>query len=196
MSALFEHDVVVVKERVGLFRAGNAFDLYDEAGQTIGGAVEEVPNPLVKFLKFTDYKRITPFELEVKDAMGATALVLRRGWTFWRSRVTVADGAGTDLGYFQQRLLTIGGKFELFLPDGTPAATVKGNLIGWDFAFQGPAGEELGRIDKQWGGFAKEIFTSADTYVLHLAPGGGPGVRMLLIAAALCVDMVLKEQGR
>ena len=196
MSNLLEHDVVVVKERVGLFRAANAYDLYDESGAEIGTAIEEIPNLLVKLLKFTDFKTSTPFEVPVKDRTGATILVIRRGWTIFRSRVEVLDGRGTPLGYFQQRLLSVGGKFELFLPDDTSAATVKGNLIGWDFSFQDPAGNDLGAIDKKWSGMAKELFTTADTYVLRLAPGGGPNVRMLLLAAALCVDMVLKERGR
>ncbi len=41
----------------------------------------------------------------------------------------------------------------------------------------------------------KELFTSADNYVLQIAPDvpADNPVRILIMAAVLCVDMVLKE---
>ena len=42
---------------------------------------------------------------------------------------------------------------------------------------------------------AKELFTSADNYVVHIERSRIKDVRhvQLLLAAALCIDMVLKE---
>ena len=41
----------------------------------------------------------------------------------------------------------------------------------------------------------KELFTSADNYVLEISNTvpSGSGVRKLILAAVLCIDMVLKE---
>ncbi len=72
---------------------------------------------------------------------------------------------------------------------------MKGNLVGWNFQFVAVDGKELGVVTRKWGGIGKELFTSADNYVVHLAAGVDPiGMGPLLLAAALCIDMVLKEQ--
>ena len=54
---------------------------------------------------------------------------------------------------------------------------------------------ELAHVAKQWAGLGKELFTSADNYMLEInqaVPKDNP-VRMLIIGAVLCIDMVLKE---
>jgi hypothetical protein len=59
----------------------------------------------------------------------------------------------------------------------------------------GPNKEELGRVSKQWGGMAREMFTSADNYVVGVsdAVAGDNNTKILMLAAALTIDMVLKE---
>ena len=58
------------------------------------------------------------------------------------------------------------------------------------------AGEsELAQVSKKWSGIGKELFTSADNYVLEMSdsvPTDNP-VRQLILAAVMCIDMVLKE---
>ena len=55
--------------------------------------------------------------------------------------------------------------------------------------------QELAKVSKQWAGIGKEFFTSADNYVLSIdgsIPKDNP-VRKLILAAVMCIDMVLKE---
>jgi uncharacterized protein YxjI len=50
-------------------------------------------------------------------------------------------------------------------------------------------------VTKKWAGLAKELFTTADNYVLKITddiPADQP-VRLLILAAVTCIDMVLKE---
>ena len=57
-------------------------------------------------------------------------------------------------------------------------------------------GTELGKVTKKWAGLGKELFTSADNYVIALEesktqlPEAGP----LLLAAGLAIDIVYKEK--
>ena len=56
-------------------------------------------------------------------------------------------------------------------------------------------GRELGHVSKKWAGIGKEMFTSADNYILQISddvPSDKP-VRILIMAAVMCIDMVLKE---
>jgi hypothetical protein len=57
--------------------------------------------------------------------------------------------------------------------------------------------EELAAIHKQWAGFAKELFTTADNYVLEIYPSTPENVsiRAMMLATVLCVDFVFKEQS-
>jgi uncharacterized protein YxjI len=72
--------------------------------------------------------------------------------------------------------------------------TLKGKWTGWDFRFM--AGEqELAHVSKKWAGLGRELFTSADNYILQISdqvPASHP-VRQLIMAAVMCIDMVLKE---
>jgi uncharacterized protein YxjI len=69
-----------------------------------------------------------------------------------------------------------------------------GKWTSWDFRFQ--AGDrELARVTKKWAGLGKELFTSADNYVLQLSEEvpQDSKLRQLILAAVMCIDMVLKE---
>lgn len=54
---------------------------------------------------------------------------------------------------------------------------------------------ELAHVTKKWEGIGKELFTSADNYVLQISESvpADSMVRQLILAAVMCIDMVLKE---
>jgi uncharacterized protein YxjI len=54
---------------------------------------------------------------------------------------------------------------------------------------------ELASVAKKWAGLGKEMFTTADNYMLSIQPTvkSDARVRTLILAAVLCIDMVLKE---
>jgi uncharacterized protein YxjI len=55
--------------------------------------------------------------------------------------------------------------------------------------------KELANVSKKWMGLGKELFTSADNYMLTIDGSVAPNdpARILIMAAVLCIDMVLKE---
>ena len=185
----------VVKEHVGFFKAANNFDIYDaKTGALALECREEKLGPFAKLFRFTDYKRMTPFEIEIREPGGKTLIEVKRGVSFFLSEVKVFDGQGILLGSFKQKFLSIGGKFDVLSADGQALCSLKGKWTGWDFSF-GSEGVEFARVTKQWSGFGKEFFTSADNYVLTIDPslGADHPLRKLIIAAVMCIDMVLKE---
>lgn len=63
----------------------------------------------------------------------------------------------------------------------------------WGFRMQDPTGAEIGRITKTWAGWTQERFTKADNYVVQMGqPMEGP-LRSLAVAAALAIDIALKQ---
>ena len=55
---------------------------------------------------------------------------------------------------------------------------------------------EIGKITKKWAGIGKELFTSADNYMISLSEGRSfrPESAPLLLAAGLAIDTVYKEK--
>ena len=86
-------------------------------------------------------------------------------------------------------------KFSVLGAEDQELCTLKGKWTGWEFKFL--RGEtELAMVSKKWAGLGKELFTSADNYVLQISdqvPPDNP-VRQLIMAAVMCIDMVLKER--
>ena len=194
-SSAFALDTYLVKEHVGLFKAANNFDLYDPAtGQIALLCREESLGFFTKLLRFTDYKRYTPFDISVRTPAGELVVQVKRGVTILRSVIEVRDGKGRLLGTFRQKLFSIGGSFDILDITEKVVCTLKGKWTGWDFRFLSGT-TELAKVTKKWAGIGKELFTSADNYVISVAPSvpaDGPA-RPLIVAAVLCIDMVLKE---
>ena len=195
MDTILERTVFFVKEHLGIFKAANNFDIFDPAsGQLILECREENLGILTKMLRFTDFKRMTPFDIRVRRPDGQQVLRVSRGTSFFLSKVRVMDEHEMVVGGFQQKFFSIGGKFEVLDAEDRPLCTLKGKWTGWDFRFM--SGQtELAHVTKKWAGIGKELFTSADNYVLQIGESVRPGdpLRILILGAVMCIDMVLKE---
>ena len=77
---------------------------------------------------------------------------------------------------------------------GSPAGELVGSFLGWNFSFSSK-GIESATVSKKWAGLGKELFTSADNYVLSIdnAVGSEDPTRGLIFASVLCIDMLFKE---
>jgi uncharacterized protein YxjI len=188
-------NLYLVKEHVGLFKAANNFDVFEpETGERILECREEKLNPITKLLRFTDFKRMTPFNVEIRRPGGQPLIRVSRGFCFFLSKVKVFDENDRQIGSFKQKLLSVGGSFDVLDPDDQVLCTLKGKWTGWDFRFM--SGDvEFAHVTKKWSGLGKELFTSADNYMIQISesvPEENP-VRSLILAAVVCIDMVLKE---
>ena len=194
MNSILRHNLYFVKEHVGMFKASTNYDIYDENKQLLLECREPNLGLLTKLLRFTDYKRMTPFEVIVTAPTGETVLTVRRGWTIFRSEVSVFDEHDVLQGIFRQRMLSLGGKFDILDENEAVQCTVKGTWSSWDFSFD-KDGSQLARVTKKWAGVGKEFFTTADNYVVAIDPSVAERneTRLLILAAALCIDKVLKE---
>lgn len=196
MHPVLNQNIFLVKELVGLFKASSNFDIFNpDTQQVMLHCREENLNFFTKLFRFTDYKKMTPFEIAIKTPGGERVLTVRRGLTFFRSIVEVLDEKGIVVGKFRQRLLSIGGKFEVLDASDRLLCMLKGKWTSWDFRFVSADNKEFASVSKKWAGLTKEFFTSADTYVLQVnkeVPVGHP-LRILILAAVMCIDFVLKE---
>lgn len=196
MHESLTRNLYLVKEHVGMFKAASNYDIIDpDTGEVILWCREPHLGFITKMARFTDYKTMTPFDVHVTTPEGDPVLRVRRGVSLFLSKVQVLDDENEPVGGFQQRLFSIGGAFTVSNADGRPLCHLKGKWTGWEFKFE-HEGVELAKVSKKWAGFNKEMFTSADSYVLQISddvPEDNP-LRLLILGAVLCIDMVLKER--
>jgi uncharacterized protein YxjI len=192
---LFEKRTYVVKERVAFAKLTDTYDILDAVDGSPIGIAKEEPNPWAKWLRLVISKKLMPTTVNVYEREGeAPLLSIHRGVALFFPKVAV-ETRGRSLGYLQGKL-ALGGAFKIFDAQGNPFGEVKGDWKGWNFVMTSSNGQELGRVTKKWAGLGKELFTSADTYVIALSDGmvSKPDVAALLLAAGLAIDVVFKEK--
>lgn len=188
-----------VKEHVGLLKARDAFDILDLDSQEKIGEVSETTPGWVIGLRLVVNKQMLPKRIEIKDVNSETPVcTLEKGMSFFVSKVFIIDQAGEKRGYLKSKVFSLGGGFHVFDMNNQKVADIKGDWKGWNFKMLDSSGAELGTIAKKWGGLAKEMFTSADNYVIALNDEGatrGNGVKIMLLAAGIAIDTVFKERA-
>ena len=185
----------LVKERVGFMKLVDVFDIYNaDTGEKIGVAIER-PSGLVKALRLLINKRFMPTRVDIGPSENEPPYVsIRRGITFLRSKIMIIGKGGTSLGYFKSKLFSLGGGFFVYNDNDEQVAEIKGDWKGWNFKFLSASGEEIGLVTKKWAGIGKELFTSADNYVISLSGEPDETRAALLLAAGIAIDTVFKEK--
>jgi uncharacterized protein YxjI len=195
MHPILSRNLFLVKEHYGFLKAASQYDIFDPAtGEMLLVCREPRLGPISRLLRFTEYRRMTPFFIDVDTPTGEQVLSVRRGISLFLSKVAVHDENDELVGGFKQKFFSIGGAFDVLDANDQVLCTLKGKWTGWDFRFV--AGEtELARVTKKWRGVGAELFTTADTYMLEIDDDVPPesSVRQLIFAAVMCIDMVLKE---
>ncbi len=137
---------------------------------------------------------MTPFYVEIRTPDGKLVFSVKRGISLLLSTVEVFDENGKIVGRFKQKFFSIGGRFEVLSPEDVALCTLEGKWTSWEFRFM-KDNAELARVSKKWAGMGKELFTSADNYMLTIndSVGKNDNIRILILAAVMCIDMVLKE---
>ncbi len=196
MNNILNKNLFFVKEHVKIFKAANSFDIFDpDTKQIVLECREENLGFFTKMIRFTDYKRMTPFNMVIKATSGQKIVTVRRGVSFFRSTVEVLNEQDALIGKFKQHFFSIGGKFEVLDQNERSLCMLKGTWTSWDFKFISNDGKEFATVTKKWNGLGKELFTSADNYILQInseVPADHP-LRELILAAVMCIDLVLKE---
>ena len=114
------------------------------------------------------------------------------------SKVLVQDGNGQEVGTLEQaRKVFKKVRFSVMGTAGEELAAIQAeNWRAWNFTITGPNEQPLGSISKNWAGAVKEIFTTADNYMVEIDPSVTGNLRLLLVAAACGIDTALKQTDK
>lgn len=185
-----------VKEHVGMFKAANNYDILDpQSNQTVLQCREPNLSLFTKMLRFSEYKKFTPFDFHISNMGGQTLIQVKKGWTFLRVTVDIVDSEGNLVGYLQRPIFSLRPKLTVLDENKNKVGEFSGSFIGWEFKFN-YQGEEQASVSKKWAGIGKELFTTADNYMLKINENVAPDQpsRALIFASVFCIDMLFKEK--
>jgi uncharacterized protein YxjI len=188
----FEKNSFFIDEKIGFFKFTNAYKVYDEHGEI--GLIQQRLTAGQKFLRLLLKKAMLPFQLEITDLNGDVLVTIKRGWTFWMSKITLTDSRGDLLGTIKQKFAILKPTFKIFDETEIEIASITGDWKGWNFKIIDNNNNQIGTISKKWNGILKEAFTTADKYVVDIVPEYAEDKRkMAIVSCAVTIDMVLKE---
>jgi uncharacterized protein YxjI len=191
----FESNDYFIDENVNYFKFGNTYKVYNEATEQVGTIKQIVPG-WHKFLRvlFNKSKGMFPFLLEVRDIDDDLQVTIRRGWTFWMSKITITDANEQEIGTITQKFKFFKPTFIITNAQGNVIAKITGDWKAWDFKIEDNNETPIGTINKKWGGVVKEFFTRADKYRVAIVPEYAEDTnKIAIVSCAITIDMVLKN---
>jgi uncharacterized protein YxjI len=196
---MLDRKAYFIREHVGFMKLSDTYDILDPATQQQLGIAKEKPGVVIQLLRFLVNKRLLPtrvFVYQGNDSEDESKLLfsIRRGFSILAAKVEICDAHERVVGWFKSKVFSIGGAFRVFDSAGNEVALVKGDWKGWNFRFLDENQNEIGTVTKKWAGIGKELFTSADNYIISFNQEPVPATAVLLLAAGLAVDIVYKEK--
>ncbi|OFW63102.1 MAG: hypothetical protein A2135_07470 [Actinobacteria bacterium RBG_16_67_15] len=195
---LLSHDRIVISQKAKIIEVTNEYQIRDTEGNEIGVIRQEGQTTLKKVARFvSSLDQFMTHTLAVYDPAGMKVLELTRPRKIVKSSLLVKDGVGSEVGSIRQQNVFGKIRFGLLDASGQEVGQIQAeNWRAWNFAIVDATGSEIGRITKTWEGFAKTLFTSADNYLLEIAPQVKGTLRLLAFASAVGVDTALKQDNR
>lgn len=191
-SKFFDGQNYFIDEKVNYFKFENQYQVFNDQGQNIG-SINQRLSAGQKALRLLLNKAMLPFRLEIKDSNGILIASISRGWTFWMSKITISSGDNVEIGTVRQKFKLFKPTFMIFNHEQVQVAEITGDWKAWNFVINS-GGSQIGTITKKWAGAMKEIFTSADKYLVTIDPSYSNMMnKIIILSAAITIDMVLKE---
>lgn len=190
--------ILVVNQRTKLLEVTTGYDIFGHDGRRLGSITQFGQSRAKKIVRvLTSFDQFFTHHFEIHDATGATVLRLTRPAKVFRTRVNVFDGADRYLGTIRQENVFGRIRFVVTTSNEWPVARLTArNLRAWDFALTDLHGDPLVEMVKTWEGWMRTAATRSDRYVVRLTRPLDEPVRSLALAAALTIDVALKQDAR
>jgi uncharacterized protein YxjI len=188
-------DRMFVKQKAKIIELTNEYSIFDDGGTQVGSVCEEGQSTARKLLRFvSNVDQFLTHKYAVYEADGTVVLNMNRPAKILKSKVHVTDASGAPVGSIVQQNVLGKKRFGLESASGEKLGAINAeNWRAWDYQIVDAAGAEVGRITKKWAGVAKEMFTTADNYLVEIDPTVSGPLRQLATAAAVGIDTALKQ---
>lgn len=190
--------ILVVNQLPKILEVETQYEVFGSAAQPLGHLTQIAQSrgkQIARVVTAFDQYFTHHFELVAND--GTVLLRLTRPSKIFRSRVEIFDGTNRYLGRIQQQNVFWKIRFGIHDAVGNQVALLAAaNLRAWDFQVHDLGGAHLATVVKSWEGWGRTAFTRADRYVLRIHHPVPAGLRALLVAVPLTIDVALKQDAR
>lgn len=131
-------------------------------------------------------RRRRPFRATVMDKDGNVVFRMRRPIYLISTSIFIETDDGNPIGEVHMDWHLWRRRYSLYI-DKTQFAVVDSGLLAVDFDMRDVHGRKLAAVNKDFTGFAREIFTDARQYVLRLDPRFGLSADGVLVTDAATV---------
>ncbi|KAJ3151722.1 hypothetical protein HDU89_001770 [Geranomyces variabilis] len=179
------------------YEQANKYAIKNSRGEDVGYIAEE-DTRLTGALARQFLRTRRPFKADILDKDGKLVLKIDRPPKYFlNSTVFIRDEHDNEIGEIKQVWNLLRRKYDLFWK-GNQFGYIDAGTLAWDFHVLGEDGQRLAAINRNFGGFAREIFTDTGAYAIHLddeVDKENPGrpisldERALLLACAVQVDI-------
>ncbi|KAJ3156873.1 hypothetical protein HDU86_003408 [Geranomyces michiganensis] len=179
------------------YEQANKYAIKNSRGEDVGYIAEEET-------KFTGViarqllRTRRPFKADVLDRDGKLVLKIDRPIKYLlSSTIFIRDEHDNEIGEIKQVWNLLRRKYDLFWK-GTQFGYIDVGTLAWHFSVLGEDGKKIAAVNRDFGGFAREIFTDTGAYAIHLddeVDKENPGrpisldERALLLACAVQIDI-------
>lgn len=190
MDNFFSNDTYFIDEKA--FTIINEYKIYNTTGAQIGVARENRTTARIILSLFVG-KKYLPFTIDLVDAQGRVVSSLVKGVSVFLSTIKMLDARGLHIATIKQKF-GLTPKFEITDISGRLLGSIKGDFVAWNYIISDASGAQVGTISKKFSGIGREIFTTADKYIVSVDPSLTDEVlRSTIISIAAGLDMILKE---
>lgn len=195
MTKFFDHQTYIINQKVNFLKMANEYEVLDENALPIGKIKQRLSGGAAVLRLFLN-KAMLPFKLEILDANEQVQATISRGFTFFMSKIAVTMPDGSAPFYIKQKFTLLKSSFQILDSSQQKVGEIAGDWKAWNFAIiDSKTGSEIGRVNKQWAGALKEMFTTADKYMVTLDRSDMDyHKKVAIVSAAITIDMVLKER--
>jgi hypothetical protein len=197
-GSLLGASILVVNQKTKLIEVNTEYDVFGANGLRLGH-IEQIGQSRFKRAMrfFTAWDQFFTHHFEVFDAADEMVLRITRPAKFVLTKVHVFDAENRYIGEIKQENVFGKIRFEITNERRESLGYLKAsNLKAWDFAVTDRGGLEVATVVKSWEGWARTAFTRADRFVVRVNHPLNEPTRSLTVAAALAVDLALKQDSR
>jgi hypothetical protein len=197
-GSLLGASILVVNQRTKLIEVNTEYDVFGASGRRLGH-IEQIGQSRAKRVMrvVTSLDQYFTHHFEIFDADDRMVLRLTRPRKVFLTKVHVFDAGNQFVGTIRQENVFGKIRFELVNERRETIGALKAsNLKAWDFAITDRRGVEVAAVVKSWEGWARTAFTRADRFVVRVNEPLAEPLRSLTVAAAMSVDLALKQDAR
>jgi uncharacterized protein YxjI len=187
---LLQGNTFVVKEQGKMFSSEKTYDILDgETGELLGS----VRLKSVGLFGLLLGKDRGPATMEVRSKDNELVFAVRRRGLIFK-KIEAVDAGGQVLGLYKAKFLSLSGGYHVYDHKGKHYAEIRGK---GNYRILTPSGVEMGEVSRKWGGFMRELFSSAGTYGVRVGEEyGDDTAKMLILGAALAINALFPKKKK